>query len=474
MAGSFEPKADTEIIGRAGGMQVRVARSQPELEVQPVSETASAPRAPENSPHKLLRLLAESAVVTAMTLCCLAVFILILSLSFPQGHDLRELLRSNRDPAAGLGAFRAGRGGDSTATTGNSMATLSVVRASVHTRSAGSIAWGSAPSGLGLQAGDGIQTGAAGTAELNFKHGNVRLEKNSLVILGGGTEVSELLARSPRSLTVVRGDLFAKLDDKASEGMRVILPRGIAQLRPVAGSKTGSPAKFRISTGSDRSSALTVLSGSLALEANGKTVSVGPGQFSRIGGDGAPSDPLTVPEAPVVLSPAPGSRFAYLDLPPVVPFRWESSNAGDGTYRVRATRGPKFMDEVVSQATADSFLNWGRFVPGTYEWQVTRVVNGVEGIPSAPRRLVIEQAGGPIALVVEPLPKRVSRLELAVRGKARPGAAVFVMGHPARVHPDGTFELEISLSAGVNVVLVEAVDAAGNSTYSSQVVYAAN
>jgi hypothetical protein len=472
MAGSFEPKADTEIIGRAGGMQVRAARSQPSLEIAPVPEPPPPPVPPERGRRKLGRLLAESAVVAAMTLGCLAIFIVLLNLSFPEGHDLRELLRSNRDASAGLEALRVGRGGDSTATIGNSMATLSVLHASVHSRTAGSIAWNSAQSGLGLRAGDGIQTGAAGTAELNLEHGSIRLEKNSLVILGGGTDVSDLLARTPRSLTVVRGDLFARLDGGSPGEMTVMLPQGIARLHPVAPASVGS-AEFRITAGPDRSSAVTVLSGSLALEANGRTVSVGPGQFSRIGGNGAPSEPLPVPEAPVALTPGAGSRFAYLDLPPVVPFRWNASG-GDGHYRLRATRGPEFKSEIMNQTTADSALDWGRFDPGVYEWQVSRVINGVEGVPSAPRRLVVEQVGGPVLLTVEPLPRRVSGPGLTVRGRARPGASVFVMGQRVRVRSDGTFDAQVDLPTGANVVLVEAVDAAGNSMYSSQVVYAAN
>jgi hypothetical protein len=283
--------------------------------------------------------------------------------------------------------------------------------------------------------------------------------------------VGGLLSRTPKSFTIVRGELFARLDKDASGEMTVMLPHGLARTQPSPGSR--GPAKFRITAGPDLASAVTVYSGSLAFEGKGKRVTVGAGKFSRIGADGAPTDPLPVPAAPVVLTPAAGARFAYLDLPPLVPFRWRSS-VGEGRYLLSATSGPKFNTEVVSQATADSFLNWGRFAPGVYEWQVSRVANGVEGLPSAPRRLFIEQAGGPIALAVEPLPKRVSGSSLPIRGKARPGAAVYVMGHLARVGADGSFDLQINLSPGANVVLVEAVDASGNSTYWSQVVYSVN
>jgi hypothetical protein len=464
MAGSFEPKPDTEIIGRSGGMQVRAPRPEPGPEA--AWEAPPAPAVPEGRRRGFQRLLVESAVVTAMTLACFAVFILFLSLSFPEGHGLRELLRT-RDPSDGPAGPHVGR---EAAPPVSPIATLSVLHASVHSRSAGSIAWSAARSGLGLQAGDGIQTGAAGSAELNFEHGTVRIEKNSLVILGGGMDVGDLLARSPRALTFVRGELLARLEKDASGPMTVMLPRGMAKLHPVPAS---GPADFRITAGPDRSSSVTVLSGSLALESNGRVVNVGPRQYSRIGESGAPSDPLPVPGSPVVLAPENGARFSYLDLPPLVPFRWRSA-AGRGEYRLRVTGAPRFRTEIVSQVTADSFLNWGRFAPGVYEWQVSRVVNGVEGVPSPSRRLVIEQPGGPVALTVEPLPKRVPGHWLQVRGKVRSGASVYVMGHPASVGPDGAFDLKIQLSPGVNVVLVEAVDGAGNSTYSSQVVYSEN
>ena len=166
MAGSFEPKADTEIIGRSGGMQVRVARSQPETEGGPAPGMPPAPDAPESGGKKQRRRFVEWGIVAAMTLACFAIFIFFLSLSFPGGHDLRELLRLNRDQTIAQGVTGVEPDGGSSQAPGNSIATLSVIHASVHSRTAGSIAWSAAPSGLGLRAGDGIQTGATGTAVL--------------------------------------------------------------------------------------------------------------------------------------------------------------------------------------------------------------------------------------------------------------------------------------------------------------------
>jgi len=465
MAGSSERKPDTEIIGRSGGMEVRASRA-PEAPAE--SRAPDAPAPPPSARRGFRGLLAESGVVVAMILACFTIFILLLSLAFPAGHNLGDLLRSK--PAAPALTAGSATSPETPAAPASTIATLAVLHTPVQSRTSGSIAWSAARSGLGLRTGDGIQTGSQGSAQVMFEHGALHIESNSLVILGGGTDVGDLLSPTPRALTFVRGDLSAKLDRNATGPLTVMLPHGVAKLRSTAPS---TPAELRITSAPDHSSAVAVLSGSVALESNGKTVNVQARQYSRIAEDGDPSAPLPIPKAPELLTPASGARFAYLDLPPLVPFRWRAS-AGTGEYRLRATAGPRFQTEVVSEATADTFLTWGRFKPGVYEWRVAHVVNGVEGVPSPPRRLSVEAGGGPMALSVETLPKRVQGASLEVRGKATPGATVYVMGRAVRVAADGSFDATIHLPPGANVVLVEAVDAAGNSTYSSQVVYSEN
>lgn len=469
MAGSSEPKRDTEIIGRSGGMEVRASRAPSPADLGRAAESSAGSPAPAPARRGLRGFLAESGIVVGMIVACFTVFILLLSLAFPAGHNLGDLLHSKSTAPGSVVAPSVGSEVPAAAPP-SQVATLSVLHSPVHSRTSGSIAWSNARSGLGLRIGDGIQTGSDGAAQVNFEHGSLHIDSNSLVILGGGMDVGDLLATTPRALTFVHGDLSAKLDKNATDPMTVLLPHGVAKLRSTVRS---APAEVRITSAPDRSSAVSVLSGSVALESNGKTVNLGARQFSRIAENGAPSEPLPIPKAPEVLTPAADSRFAYLDLPPLVPFRWRSS-AGTGEYRLRATVGPRFQTVVVNEATDDSFLNWGRFRPGVYEWRVSHVVNGVEGLPSAPRRLTVDESGGPIALSVETLPKRLRGSSLEVRGKARPGANVYVMGRAVPVASDGSFDAKVHLPPGANVVLVEAVDAAGNSTYSSQVVYSEN
>jgi len=77
-----------------------------------------------------------------------------------------------------------------------------------------------------------------------------------------------------------------------------------------------------------------------------------------------------------------------------------------------------------------------------------------------------------LPLRVESPPAQVDGASFTVRGYADPRARVYVMGQRFEVNRDGSFEAEIRLKAGANVLLVEAVDPAGHSSYWSQVLRA--
>jgi len=89
---------------------------------------------------------------------------------------------------------------------------------------------------------------------------------------------------------------------------------------------------------------------------------------------------------------------------------------------------------------------------------------------------VVDRAGnnmtvGPIAfrvdtvappLVLGDVPALVNTIELNVTGSTEPGAQLLAGGAPVAMAPDGNFNLSLLLVEGVNVLVVEAVDAAGN------------
>ena len=61
---------------------------------------------------------------------------------------------------------------------------------------------------------------------------------------------------------------------------------------------------------------------------------------------------------------------------------------------------------------------------------------------------------------------------LIVRGTVEPGARVIVGDRSVETDETGAFELELTLRLGPNVIVVRAIDEAGNVTYHSQYVNA--
>ena len=60
--------------------------------------------------------------------------------------------------------------------------------------------------------------------------------------------------------------------------------------------------------------------------------------------------------------------------------------------------------------------------------------------------------------------------QCTITGSTEPGVRVLVGGERVDTNEVGHFEHTISLDRGLNVVVVEAIDSAGNTAYSSKVV----
>jgi hypothetical protein len=86
--------------------------------------------------------------------------------------------------------------------------------------------------------------------------------------------------------------------------------------------------------------------------------------------------------------------------------------------------------------------------------------------------LAVTLDGELLPLRVQPPPPQIDGVSFTVRGVADPRARVYVMAQRVNVNRDGSFEVEVRLKAGANVLLVEAVDPAGHSSYWSQVIRA--
>ncbi len=94
----------------------------------------------------------------------------------------------------------------------------------------------------------------------------------------------------------------------------------------------------------------------------------------------------------------------------------------------------------------------------------------MEGAPSEPRVLQVIQDHTPPVLSVQKLPKVVRRPTIMLRGKTEPGAKIYIEGKRVNVNQDGSFRHRVDVKPGASLIVVEAVDAAGNIAYSTNLV----
>lgn len=428
----------------------------------------------------------ELVAVLALTLLFFGGFLALLGVAFPAGESLRALALEGRRPARTASFAEPVEGGTAidAESEGVTIAMLDVLRPDVKRRASQTIAWDPAHDGQALHDRDAVQTGDDGRALVRFTAKNeLHLERNSLVVVTApraahsrrhetepdGSE-SDGAAPPPatrRGLTLMEGELLARLQAPEQTQLDLSLPNVTARL---ADTTSRTPARFRVSVRKDHSATVAVFDGRLHLESRSGIVSIGPRQFSRVSADGDVSPPRALPDAPADCVPAAGAAFTHLDLPPRVAFSW-SRVPGADQYRVRAARDPDFRDVVLDETVSGDSLTWGRARPGPHWWQVSGVVDDIEGMPTRARALVVRRETAALRLSVAPLPQVVHDSRLVLRGEVDARAKIYVMGRAAEVGRNGAFQIELELQPGANVVVVEAVDAAGHTAYWSRIVH---
>lgn len=443
-----------------------------------------SPGAPETSPgrgagspapaRRLLRRLiggsAELLVALAITFGFFLVFLLILGRVFPSGVSLEalstQLQQSHQEGWRSRDARAASSIGASAPVT---VASLSILQQGVRSKSADAIAWNPARDGQALRDRDGVQTGVKGRAIVDFGAGNrLVLERSSLVIVSAPSKQPGEAARE-QSVVVLEGEIWARF--AAGDAIPRRLTFGETKLAVVSGPAADGPAEFRLHVKKNAPATISVLNGAVEVSSQSGRSRIGARQWGSVSTDGTVMPPRPLPGAPTPLQPGDGAAFAYQDLPPQIAFRWTEVPSVD-RYRVVVAPARDRSRVAVDETVAGTSLVWGRLKEGSYVWRVSALADDAEGVPSDWRRLEVSRAAAPPSLDVQALPKTVAARTLRVKGRVDRHATLYVGGMQAKTQPDGTFDFELTLDPGVNVVVVEAVDETGNTAYWSQIVNA--
>jgi len=420
----------------------------------------------KNTRERVAKTVAEVVLVALFFVAFLA----LLSFLFPAGTGLRSLIRGGDTMNLGAEGTEGDSGPpgrlDSAPATVPIAGFVAMAQNNVQSRRADSVAWERTATGMPLHPRDAVQTGRDSSASIRVGgKGTIDLGEKSLVIIQR-MEKDPVLREKRSFLLMVDGELRGRIEGTKQEPVAVNIASAGGVGRIVSrGGKEGA-ADFRVSVDPDRTTTYSVFEGSADVEGMGRTVRVGANQFTMVRPSAPPTSPAALPAAPAPIGPADGAEYFFRSLPPRVRFTWEAGEPAEA-FRIVLARDAGFRDRLVDEWVAHPTFTHGNLPAGTYYWRVTAKRGGVEsGYPKA-RTVRLVQSSAPPALQAEvrPVPARGDRA--LVRGVTAPGASLLVAGKPVVPGEKGEFECFVPLERGINMIVVESSDAAGNTAYKS-------
>ncbi len=396
-------------------------------------------------------------VVLVFFLACTGILIL----AFPKGIGIGKLVRyeeiaRNRS----VPATEAPRTGWQSI-----VGLLSHVQRTVKSKPSNSIVWSAAQPGQTLVDQDAVQTYDASRATIEIEGADqLEVGERSMVVLRNIEKDLESGARRA-SVVLLGGELRANLAGRHGAPASLSVTTGPATAR--IETHTGRPSDVRISATPDQTSTFAVYRGAAEVRVGGKSVVVGADWAVSVGPTGEFGEPVRLPAVVEATAPADGFRRSVRSVPAAIEFAWSLRAAVD-RYRLVVARDAAFHEIVLDREITEPAFAHGNLREGRYHWKISGLSGPVEGPASRPRQLEIVRDTEAPVLSVEFPAGPVRARTLVVRGTTEPGARVFVGRENFVVSELGEFEGAVELQGGINVIVVEAADDAGNIAYESR------
>ena len=425
-----------------------------------------------------LRFVAESILILIMVFALYLFFIDMLQRMFPMGTSLSEIISEKVFRGGFLEQeekdIRLNVNGQELAYSGNTELAAKIIERhkSVKLKRANGISWFDVNRGLGLHARDAVQTFNRSSAVIRLSNaGDISLGENSLIIIRNVDE--DILLQEKRArILMIKGVLQGTVDGKTSDNtnIRITTPSGATA---IFNSNQSDKIRYKIKVNKDKSSVITVFEGTAQVMAQDKVVILQANQMVTIQKGSEPGLPEFLPDIVTLVSPFNSSIFYYRDLPPKINFKWKlQSNVDD--YQFVLSRDRHFKDIVSDIKLKNTYFKHGNLRNGRYYWRVRSRENGKESVFSAPREIrVVKDVKPPVMEVDMPpsvLNMRNDKTHYELKGKTEKEASVFVNSVPVTLTEQGEFSYSLKLKNGTNVIIIEAIDIAGNITYISKLI----
>lgn len=352
-------------------------------------------------------------------------------------------------------------------------AVLTYVKNDVRSKRANEIIWETAALDMPLYEKDAIQTSRRSAAVVTFDDKNfLDVSENSLVIIKK-IEESRIQQEKRSFMVLIDGNLRGQLEANKNTDVRLLVTTPTAITEVASAKKAGEESLFEISVKPDQTSKIKVLRGSAKVRAQGKEVEVKAHQMTEVAIHQPPKDPTTLPKAVSLQGPPARANFYYADFPPQINFTWTPEPSA-AKYHLEISQDELFRSVVFEERLSRSNFLYGNLRQGQYYWRVrTMDPRGEEGEPSEARPLnVFQYTEPPVLRVLEPETEQliVHQERLMVSGLTEPEVKVYVNGKFINTGKFGRFKKMVPLRRGINVILFESIDKAGNVAYQTRVV----
>jgi hypothetical protein len=411
--------------------------------------------------------LIEAVLALGLVLVCFGVFLAILGLSFPQGTALASLVdyAGLTREVATSGRFDLGIGRITDEPPAFSARVVEVLRR-VKQKPAGAITWADARSGSRLGDRHAVQSFARARAVIAFDHGSeLTLDENTLIVIRDRR--ATLTSSASAAIVIMEGALSGRIVTGADAETLSIATRGASMSLDA----TDLPSEFVVTVGEDQAATYTVYDGTATVQVGDDVVTVRANEAVTVDAEGRPGPVVSLPDAPTPTVPDPQRSVYFRSQPPRIGFDWTTTRDTDA-YRFELAHDERFLDLVHTARLSEPHFIHGNLKAGTYHWRVRALRGPAPGPPSRPRRITLVQDLEPPELVVD-FPHAVREDgRVTLRGRVEPGSVVFVGDERLTTQDSGEFEYAFNARNGPNLLVLEAVDAAGNITYRSGTVHA--
>ncbi len=423
----------------------------------------------------IIKVLFELIVVLVLVMGFFLFLLRLLNDFFPEGSGMQEMI-SQSDAVQMASRLRhnllvkSNSGTSRLAPSGELVATLTEMNRDVRSKRENSITWNPTNKGMALYNQDSIQTFSRSSATITFDQDNkLKLGPDTLVIIKR-MEKDVLFNDKRSSLILVEGELSGSLENTNDTERHVEIITAGASAHIRTRDNINEIVKFKVSVNPDKSSTVAILQGSAEIISQGIKQKIGVDQALVIREGKTPSIPKPLPSPVKLRAPANNSVSYYRDIPDEIKFSWD--NSGAEQYRLIISADPQKKKVIFDEKIDSTSFTHGNMGYGVYYWHVSGIDReGSEGKSLIQRKIRVIQDMTPPMLEVNFPNETIFSNNFIISGTSEPGAKVYINNDLVKSNQtSGYFSHEISFTAGINVILVEAADAAGNISYRSQLI----